>query len=156
MYAVLASDSRLYIGGAFNTVNGSSGNRARLAAFNLSTGALDTAWKPRSTQNVFDLEFASDKATIFVGGRFSNVTGSNGVSEPRKTIARVDATTGNLDPWAVPDGAIPETNQKTLVVLPTAARLYAGLGDAGSNYATAFRLDNGNTREPALALQRRR
>jgi hypothetical protein len=143
--AVLASDSKLYVGGNFNTVNGQAGNRARLAAFNLSTGALDTAWKPRSTQIIFDLAFASDKATVFIGGRFSNLTGSNGVTEPRKTIARVDATTGNLDPWAVPDGSIPESQQATHVLLPTPTRLYAGLGDAGSNYATALRLDNGNT-----------
>jgi hypothetical protein len=143
--AVLASDSRLYVGGNFNTVNGQAGNRARLAAFNLSTGALDAAWKPRSTQIVFDLAFAPDKATVFVGGRFSNLTGSNGLTEARKTIARVNAATGDLDPWAVPDGSIPETQQATHVLLPTPTRLYAGLGDAGSNYATALSLDNGNT-----------
>lgn len=38
--------------------------------------------------------------TIYIGGQFTHVTDLNGVSQPRAHLAAVDATTGDLLPWA--------------------------------------------------------
>jgi hypothetical protein len=56
---------------------------------------------------VRDLKFASDGATIFAAGRFTNVTGSNSTTpERRESVARLQMGTGNLNPWKIPDGVI--------------------------------------------------
>lgn len=91
-----------------------------------------------------DLKFASDRASIFAAGRFTNVTGSNSTTpERRESVARLETGTGNLNPWKIPDREIgcPQDGWD-LAVTPT--RLYGGFG-AGPNFAAAFRLDNGNT-----------
>jgi hypothetical protein len=147
--ALLTGDSKLYSGGLFSSVDGRS--RANLAAFDLATGALDPSWTPKTSGSsgtgppkVRDLKFASDKATIFVAGRFTNVTGSNSTTpERRESVARLETGTGNLNPWKIPDGVISAPQDGwDLAVTPT--RLYGGFG-AGPNFAAAFRLDNGNT-----------
>jgi hypothetical protein len=142
VYTVLANDSRLFVGGAFNGVDGR--NRGKLAAFNLATGALDTSWNARATREVFDLEFASDKASIFAVGRFGSVTGSDGTTATRRNVARFDTATGNVHPWAIPEGVIGEPSQTSWVALATPTRLYAGFGDKGANYVSAFSLENGD------------
>ena len=53
-----------------------------------------------------DLKFASDGATIFAAGRFTNVTGSDGTLGRRESVARLQMGTGDLDPWKIPDGVI--------------------------------------------------
>ena len=53
------------------------------------------------------------------------------------------ATTGALDQWAIPAGVIPPP-QNAWVLVPRGPTLYVGLGH-GPNFASAFRLDNGNT-----------
>lgn len=142
VYTLLADGSRLYAGGKFDTVNGSS--RGNLAAFELATGALDSTWKPRASSVVRDLELAANGASIFMSGAFSRATGSDGGSAaPRQSIARVYTNTGGLHPWTVPSGTIagPQTGWDIAV---TSTRLYGGFG-RGPNYAAAFRLDNGDS-----------
>ena len=141
VFTILTSDSKLYVGGGFNAVNGRG--RAKLAALDPATGALDASWTPRANREVFDLEFSSDRASIFVLGRFRSLTGSDGVSAVRETVGRVHTDTGNLHPWALPSGIIedPQTAWEGLV---TPTRLYAGFGDKGPNYVASFRLDNGD------------
>ncbi len=149
VYALLPGDSKLYIGGLFSNVDGRG--RSNLAAFDLATGALDLSWKPKTSGSsgsgppkVRDLKFASDKATIFAAGRFTNVRGSDSTTpERRESVARLETGTGNLNPWKVPDGVIGAPQDGwDLAVTPT--RLYGGFG-AGPNFAAAFRLDDGNT-----------
>jgi hypothetical protein len=149
VYTLLPGDSKLYVGGLFSNVDGRG--RANLAAFDLATGALDPSWKPKTSGSsgtgppkVRDLKFASDRATIFAAGRFTNVTGSNSTTpERRESVARLETGTGNLNSWKIPDGVIGAPQDGwDLAVTPT--RLYGGFG-AGPNFAAAFRLDDGNT-----------
>jgi hypothetical protein len=148
VFALLAGDSKLYVGGLFSHVNGKG--RAKLAAFDLSTGALDPAWRPKANDKVQDLEFGLDDGgdadrdgdSIFVAGRFSNITGSNGTQEPRQSLARVQTATGNLHPWGVPacplSGCIQGPQQGwDITVTPT--MVYGGFGD-GPNFLAAFRI----------------
>lgn len=140
VYTILTGDSRIYIGGFFNFVDGKW--RAKLAAVD-PAGAVDNGWRPRSARKVFDLEFAADKETIFALGRFRRITGSDGANEVRETVARLYTNTGNLHPWVLPAGII-ENPQTAWEALVTPTRLYAAFGDKGPNYVAAFRLDNGD------------
>lgn len=142
VFTILVGDSQLYAGGDFSSVN--DRYRGKLAAFDLTTGALDAAWKPASTREVFDLEFASDKESIFVVGRFSSMAGADGVEAPRRNVARLVTSTGDLHPWSIPAGVIGEQYQTSWEALVTPTRLYAGFGDKGPNYVASFRLDNGD------------
>jgi hypothetical protein len=139
VYALLAGNSKVYIGGAFNRVDGQS--RKALAAFDLATGALDPVWRPTPSSRVRDLEFASDRASIFVAGAFSSITGSDGTQDARQSVARVYADTGNLHPWKIPSGTIldPQTGWD---ITATPTKLYGGFG-AGPNYLAAFNLTTG-------------
>ena len=139
---MLMDNSRLYIGGDFNQVNGKS--RGKLAAFSLSTGVLDNLWKPKTSRVVKDMEFDSTGETIIAVGRFASVKGSDGATASRNTVARFFTSTGNIHPWAIPDGVIGETQQTGWDVLVDGDRIFAGFGDKGPNYAAAFRLDNGD------------
>lgn len=142
LVSALAIDgSRLYVGGRFNTVNGS--RRGKLVALNPTTGALDNGWRPKSASIVWDLEFSSDGASIFAVGRFRSITGSDGVTAPRVAIARLYTDTGNVHPWTPSGGTLtdPQTGHDITVTL---TRIYVGLGDQSPNFVAAFRLDNGN------------
>ena len=141
--AMLVDGYRLYVAGDFNRVGGQA--RSKMAAFDLATGALNNAWKPKATRVVKDMEFDATGETIIAVGRFASVTGSDGVSAPRDTVARFHTSTGNVHPWAIPAGVIGETEQTGWDVLVTPTRVYAGFGDKGPNYAAAFRLDDGDT-----------
>ncbi|WP_273844813.1 PA14 domain-containing protein [Rubrobacter calidifluminis] len=142
VYAVLPSDTELYIGGTFSSVNGVS--RQNLAAFKLPSGALDTSWKPKAKGGtVHDLKFSTDGNTIFAAGGFTSVVGSDRTTAPRQSVARFDTATGNVDPWAIPAGTI-ENPMIAWDMTVTSSRLYVGFGDK-PNYAAAFRLDNGNS-----------
>jgi hypothetical protein len=140
VYALLPGDSRLYVGGWFNNVDGKT--RRNLAAFDLATGALDPTWKPKTNDKVRALEFASDEASIFVAGRFSHIYGSDNTREDRQSVARVYTDTGNLHPWAIPAGTISGPQQGwDLTATPT--MLYGGFG-LKPNYLAAFHLTTGN------------
>jgi hypothetical protein len=138
--ALLAGDSKLYVGGWFNSVDGKS--RINLAAFDLQTGALDPVWKPRANDKVRDLEFSSDGLSIFAAGTFRYMTGSNGTKDERQSVARLWADSGNLHPWKIPLGTIQyPQNGWDLTVTPT--RLYGGFG-LKPNYVAAFNLATGD------------
>jgi hypothetical protein len=139
---MIASDTKVYVGGTFSTVDGKG--RKNLAAIKPS-GELDTAWKPKADKIVWTLAFSCDDATVFAGGRFRNAAGSDGVFSPRSYIARFDATSGSLHPWAVPTNALvgldETSNASDLAV--TCERVTTGfLGKP--NLVFSFRLDTGN------------
>ena len=152
VYALLADDSRLYVGGQFSSVNGAS--RGNLAAVDATSGALDTSWRARTNKLVRALKFgmASDgtsDGTIFAVGGFNSVSSGNSGSIARQSVARFDAATSAVHPWAVPAGQIQTDSSRnnnmtcwTATVTPT--RLFLGCG-LGPNYAAAFRLDNGDS-----------
>ena len=142
VYALEAGVRKLYAGGRFSEVDGVT--RRNLAAFSLATGKLAPDWKPGArSSKVRALELGSGKASIFVGGPFSYITGSNGKGDARQSVARVYTDTGNLHPWKIPLGKInPPQTAWDLTATPT--RLYGGFG-AGRNFLAAFRLDKGDS-----------
>ena len=142
VFSLLPGDSQIYVGGEFNSVNGKA--RGKLAALDLTTGAVNDSWDPKASRMVRDLQFSSDRESIFVVGRFATMTGADGASAPRRNVARLVTGTGNLHPWSVPAGVINEEFQTSWEALVTPTRLYAGFGDKGANYVASFRLDNGD------------
>ena len=152
VFALEAGDRKLYAGGGFSKVNGAP--RKNLAAFSLATGALDRHWKPKATKaptckdpkcshKVRALELASGGRSIFVGGSFSHVGGTNGRGGPRQSVARLYTATGNLHPWKIPSWTI-QAPQTAWDLTATRTRLYGGFG-ARRNFLAAFRLDKGNS-----------
>jgi hypothetical protein len=151
VFALEAGDRKLYAGGGFSKVNGAP--RKNLAAFSLKTGALDRFWKPKATKaptckdpkcshKVRTLELGSGGKTIFVGGSFSHVGGTNGKGAPRQSVARLYTATGNLHPWKIPGWTI-QAPQTAWDLTATRTRLYGGFG-ARRNFLAGFHLDKGN------------
>jgi hypothetical protein len=151
VFALEAGDRKLYAGGGFSKVDGAP--RKNLAAFSLKTGALDRHWKPKATRapsctdpkcshKVRALELGPGRKSIFVGGSFSHVGGTDGRGAPRQSVARLYTATGNLHPWKISSGTI-QAPQTAWDLTATRTRLYGGFG-ARRNFLAAFRLDKGN------------
>ena len=151
VYALEAGERKLYAGGGFSKVNGAP--RKNLAAFSLKTGALDRHWKPKATRaptcndpkcshKVRTLELAPGGSSIFVGGSFSHLTGTNSRGAPRQSVGRLYTATGNLHPWKVPSWTI-QAPQTAWDLTVTRTRLYSGFG-ARLNFLAAFHLDKEN------------
>jgi hypothetical protein len=139
--AMIASGTKVYIGGAFGTVDGKG--RRNLAAINPVSGNLDLTWKPKVDKLVWSLAFSCDNAQVFAGGKFQNAAGSDGVFSARQYIARFDATSGSLHPWAVPAGSFQNNSEVASDLAVTCDRITSGF--LGPNFLRSFRLDNGNT-----------
>ena len=84
--------SRIYIGGSFNSVNGST--RFNFAALDATTGALVPGFAP-SVGGTGVYAVAATGSTVYVGGRF---TQGNGVA--RGNLAAFSASNGALMSWA--------------------------------------------------------
>lgn len=85
VHEVKTSGGHLYIAGKFTQVDGVA--RARVARFDLDTGALDTAWQPKPSANVYSIEPVG--TTVYLGGTFTSV---GGFAQP--ILAAVNATDG--------------------------------------------------------------
>ena len=134
VYALLASSSRLYAGGAFGRVDGAP--RAKLAAWDMPAGDLSQSWRPQTTSGaVRDLEFDASRDSIFIAGAFSAMT-QGGADFERATLAKVDTDDGRLRPWT-PQGVVGDP-MTTWAVDATQRRLHGGLG-RGPNYAASFK-----------------
>jgi hypothetical protein len=90
--ATSPNGSILYIGGGFTHVNGSY--RDHLAAFNTSTGALITTWKPTASSKVSAIAVSPSGSTIYVGGSFTKLNST------ARTYAGAFDTSGNLLAYA--------------------------------------------------------
>jgi hypothetical protein len=145
--AMVASSTKVYIGGAFGTVDGIG--RRNLAALDPVTGNVDvgpTAWKPKVDKIVWSLAFSCDDAQVFAGGKFQNAAGSDGVFSARKSIARFNATSGSLHRWAIPASTFESVDVGFVAadMAVTCERITTGfLGQ--QNWVRSFRLDNGET-----------
>lgn len=138
--ALVASGTKVYVGGYFQQIDGKF--RRYLGALDLS-GNVDPVWKPKTDRFVRALSFSSDGATVFAGGKFRNAAGStDSVYSLRETMARFDAASGALDPWAAPAGAVPN-DEVAADLAVTGERITVGF--LGRNYVRSFRLDDGNT-----------
>jgi hypothetical protein len=114
--AVTASPdgSRIYVAGAFTTVNGVS--RPYVAALNPTTGALIPGFAPKVNSRVNAL--AATNATVFMGGWFSGV---GSISQPR--LAAVRASDAALLAWK-PVVAGGDVNN--MVISPDGSKLVVG------------------------------
>ncbi len=89
--------NRVIIGGTFTQVANSDSNggaiynRLGIAAFDATTGVVDTAFAPTLSATVEVVIPAADGTSIYVGGDFNTVNGVN-----RRKVARIDAATGAL------------------------------------------------------------
>ncbi len=98
VYALRASPdgSRLFVGGEFTSVNGTS--RAGLAALNPATGQLDGSWSTvvggGNPAVVRALELQGGQ--LYIGGAF-NFLGRNGSQVTFDNAARVDQNSGAID-----------------------------------------------------------
>ena len=103
---VLVRGGRLLAGGKFTTANGVA--RGHLAAFNASTGALDTAFtigvaegRIKSTTGVVtapavvEMDADASGSRLVVLGNFRLVAGQS-----RMQVAMIDLTTNSLSPWS--------------------------------------------------------
>lgn len=146
--AIVTSGTKVYIGGAFSKID--SKPRAKLAALDLS-GNLDLTWKPKTDRPVRSLAFSCDGATVFAGGKIRSAAGSDGVYSPRGTIARFDATSGALHPWAIPAGIVKNEDEVASDLAVTCERITAGY--LGPNFTRSYRLDDGDTGSRAWELK---
>lgn len=116
--AVDENQDRLFIGGAFSSVDGNT-SYENLAALNLD-GSLDTSFASESPDAiVWDMDTSSDH--LFIGGLFSQVG-----SEARTAAAALDIQDGTVSTNFTPD---PDATVRT--VLHDQGRVY--LGGAFSN-----------------------
>ncbi len=142
--------SKLYVGGAFTTVDGKT--RSRLAAFDTATGVggnfgylngvgrtrlgavnsagtLDPNWKPTADATVYAMAVAPDGSRVFIGGYFSYVNG-----QYRRATASLYPTSGANAPWAsykeVPaKSSTCSSNTKTVAV--DTSKVYFGAEGTG-------------------------
>ena len=135
VYALLASPDRLYAGGAFGKVDGAG--RLKLAAWDLPSGDLTSEWRPRAVGGaVRDMAFDASGDSIFLGGAFSEMAQS-GSTYPRESVSKVDARSGALRTWAIPEGKVGKP-QVAWSLEATASRLHGGFG-RGPNFAASFK-----------------
>ena len=121
-----ADGTRLYIAGAFTTLNGAT--RGRLAAINPTTGATIANAMPNVGGTVRSIVVRG--TTLYLGGNFTTVAGVN-----RNRLAAVDTTTGVLSTTWRPTA---EGNAVlTLEMAPDGSRLYAGGRFSSINGQTA-------------------
>lgn len=89
VYAMDASDSKLFIAGSFSSIDFNTRNNA--AAIDLATDALDS-WNPNANSIVRAI--ATGDRSVFVGGAFDAVGGQS-----RDWLAELDSTTAAAQTW---------------------------------------------------------
>jgi hypothetical protein len=137
IYTLLASPDRLYAGGAFGKVDGAG--RLKLAAWDLPSRDLTSEWRPRAVGgSVRDMTFDASGNSIFLGGAFNEMAQA-GSTFPRESVSKVDAQTGALRTWAIPEGKVGKP-QVAWSLESTASRLHGGFG-RGPNFAASFKSD---------------
>lgn len=89
--AVSPDQQRVYVGGEFTTVNGTT--KRRIAAFNANTGALISSFAPPVNYTVNAI--VATNTTVYAGGDFQGVG-----SQDRWGLAAFNASNGALLAWA--------------------------------------------------------
>jgi PKD repeat protein len=112
--ALSPDKSRLYVGGDFTKVDGTTRNR--LVAFNTSTGKVDPTFAVNLNGPVYAISATS--TTVYVGGQFTSANGNN-----RGRLAAFRASDGGLSSGWTP--ATDGSSVKALLVAP-GGRVVAG------------------------------
>ena len=146
VYSIAVSGSRVYLGGAFTSVDGVV--RDRLAA--VTTAGRLTAWNPHADSTVDDVEIGPN-GNIFAGGRFGRIGGV-----PRSRLAEITPG-GALSAWAPSVGQItgfscpPRCSPVVLTIAfsPAGRSVYLGghfglVNDVARNEAAAVPLADGS------------
>lgn len=105
--------STMVAGGSFKAVEqaGSTSRRRNIVAFDRTTGRLSTTFAPAVTGGqIWALAADPDTNSVYVGGRFAAVDGTS-----RPVLAKLDATTGALDPAFTPTFTGGQINDLALV-----------------------------------------
>lgn len=90
VFSLAVANGRVYAGGKFTRVAGRAGGN--LAAFNGSTGAVDTSFTGTTSAGVYTISPTQGGADLYLGGAFAKVDGWH--SQPM--AAEVNATTGSF------------------------------------------------------------
>jgi hypothetical protein len=89
--AIIATDSIVFAGGAFDSIGGK--HQSGLAALSANTG-IATSWNPNDSQYITSVNaFALKGGTLYVGGDFYRI------GQSPNNIAAVDITTGSALKW---------------------------------------------------------
>lgn len=95
LFALAQSAGTLFAGGNFQRVTDAAGttsySRSNIMGFSATTGAMSTTFAPDVAGQVWAIEPSG--ASLYIGGTFTTV---NGVT--RRGVAKIDATTGAVDP----------------------------------------------------------
>ncbi len=141
------SGDRVFAGGRFTTARpagaapGSSTTpRSNLLSFNLTTGALNTAFVANTNGQVLAVAPSPDGSRLYLAGEFTSV---NGVA--RNRIAAVDATSG-----AVVSSFAPSLNFRASTLVVSGTTVHVGGAFSVANNATRNRLAAFSTTNGAL------
>jgi hypothetical protein len=118
------------VGGTFTALGSTARNR--LAAVDVSTGAVDSAFDPSANNAVYALATSSDGGRVYAGGLLSSVNGTS-----RDRLAAIDASTGEVDPSWNPKA---NSTVTSLALSPDGRRVYAGGGFTRVGSTTRNRL----------------
>jgi PKD repeat protein len=84
--------SRIFVAGSFTSITATNGtviSQPSLVAYNYSTGAVDTTFRPTFDGSVTSVEASPDGTKLFVGGTFNTVSGVTS-----RKVASLNLTTG--------------------------------------------------------------
>ena len=93
--AVSPDGSTLYVGGSFNSVNGTE--HYNLAAFSTATGALNTSFKAQIGGSYVNA-IAATSTTVYVGGLIGAADGTTRKNLAAVTLRRARWSTGRRRP----------------------------------------------------------
>jgi hypothetical protein len=138
VFSLATLGSRVYFGGKFTNVDGSS--RSQLAAVDAGTGELDPMWNPSPDGNVRTLVPAPDGSRIYTGGMFASISG-----EPIKKLAALDPITSTPDAAFRPNPCYPvlDLDVTSAAVYVAGGGTPAGCG--GGGFAEAFDASTGTS-----------
>lgn len=95
--AIMQAGTKIIIGGSFSQVQNAGSSttitRNNILAFNATTGVVDTTFVPSLDGEVTSLALASDGQSVYVGGKFNNVT-TGGTTVRSKSLTRLNVSNG--------------------------------------------------------------